>query len=84
MLHLCDDEQRSSSTGCDTQWRSNVVVSDASITSRIEIWSAGARERVAAARAARAAHEPGAPQPEQDLLDVVAGQALDARRSRGP
>jgi hypothetical protein len=41
MLQLCDDEQRSSSTGCDTQCRSNVVISDASMTSRIEICSAG-------------------------------------------
>ena len=77
MLQVCDDEQRSSPTGCDTQCRSNVVVSDASITSRIETVGGRLRERIPAVRAARAAHDPGAPQPEQDLLDVVAGQPLD-------
>ena len=76
MLQLCDDEHRSSPTGCDTQCRSNVVVSDASITSRIEISAGVARQRVPAARTARAAHDPGAPQAQQDLLDVVAGQPL--------
>src|SRR3954464_2901509 len=39
MLQLWDVEQRSSPTGCDWQCRSNVVVSDASITSRMEISS---------------------------------------------
>ena len=79
MLQLCDDEHRSSPTGCDTQWRSNVVVSDASITSRIEISIRRPGQRVTAVRAARAADEAGATQPEQNLLDVVAAAA--ARRS---
>ena len=46
------------------------------MTSRMEISSGGAREHVAAARAARAANDPGAAKPQQDLLDVVGGQPL--------
>src|SRR6188472_664321 len=36
----------------------------------------GAREHVPASRATRTAHDPGATKPEQDLLDVVAREAL--------
>ena len=84
MLQLCDDEQRSSSTGCDVQCTSNVECSDAEMTSRTVISSAARAERVSAVRAARAAHDAGTTQLEHDLLDVVAGQTLAARRSRGP
>ena len=53
MLQSCDDEQRSSSTGCDTQCRSNVECSDAAITSRTLI-SLGGAARARSRRARRA------------------------------
>ena len=72
MLQLCDDEQRSSPTGCDTQCRSNVVVLGRCDHVANRDLLRRAREHVATVRATRAAHDARAAQPQEDLLDVVA------------